>query len=669
MKDSGPPSPNHARVRDTEASGGRALTSKPMDGRGHGVTPRVILIIAALLPLNAYWIIHMTTVRYVGFVTIASLFYNTVILLTLLAAANALLKRWAPRYAFSPAELAALYSLFAVATSPPGLDTSSILIPAIVGPFRMASPENGWDRLFLHHLPTIGTMRDKASLEAMWAGDTNVFTQPHLGLWIGPVVFWGLYMTALWTAPLGLAVLFRRRWIEVERLTYPIIQLPSEMCRADGRIWRSKAMWTTLAIAAGINMLNGFNALYPMVPKVPVRWDASPAFDISAMLTDRPWNAAWYVHLAFYPFIIGFGLLLPQDLCFSCWFFFLFSRAQMVFWNWLGMTARPQFPYLHEQAYGAYLGIALFSLWVGRRTLRHIWDSIRSGARDSGEPMSYRSAAALTALCSAWVLGCLVLHGMTWWVALVFFGMYGTATYLIGRIRAEVGIPVHEFDYMSPLLMMGNVLGPKVVGARSLSVMAMHTGYSRGLRNIPFPHECEALKLAEQTGANTRRLVFALGVVVALAMMFSIPATLQIFYRNGVGARMQGFPKWGCQEPYNYLVGWLENPRGVATDRVWAIAAGVVASLGLLAIRVRTTGWPFHPVGLAVGISFYMTFMWCPLLVAWTAKSLVCRYGGSRAVRDLTFAAFGLILGDVLTGGAWLIYGFVRGIPTYAFWH
>ena len=653
---------------EAEGPATRASPARP-DPRRRGVTLRVLLIIAILLPLNAHWIIHMTTVRYVGFVTICSLFYNTVILLTLMSALNVLLRRVAPRHAFHAAELAALYSLFAVATSAPGLDTSSILIPAIVGPFRMASPENGWDNLFVKYLPTLGTMRDKASLEAMWAGDTSFLSQPHLGLWIGPLIFWFLYMSALWTAPLGLAVLFRRRWVEVERLTYPIIQLPTELCRADGRIWRQKAMWITFGVAAFVNILNGFHTLYPAVPQIPVRWDATPVYDLSAQLTDRPWNAAWYVHLAFYPFIIGLGMLLPQDLAFSCWFFFIVSRAQMVLVNWLGMTARPDFPYLHQQAYGAYIGIAVFSLWVSRRTLARVVAAIRGKESDAGEPMPYRAAALLTTLCTAWVLGSLIAHGMAWWVAVLFVGMYGTATYLIGRIRAEVGIPVHEFDYMSPLLQMGNILGVKVVGARSLSVMAMHTGYSRGLRNIPFPHECEAFKMAERTGSNVRRLAAALGTAVVLSMAFSLPATLQIFYANGVGAKMQGFPKWGCQEPYNYLVGWLNNPQGLQMGRIWAIVGGVLSSLGLMAVRVRTAGFPFHPVGMAVGISFYMTFMWCPFLVAWAIKAIVSRYGGTRGLRTLTFAAFGLILGDVLTGGGWLIYGYIRKIPTYAFWH
>ena len=64
-----------------------------------------------------------------------------------------------------------------------------------------------------------------------------------------------------------------------------------------------------------------------------------------------------------------------------------------------------------------------------------------------------------------------------------------------------------------------------------------------------------------------------------------------------------------------------------------------------------------------------MSFMWFPFLIAWVAKVIVARYGGSQGLRTLAFVAFGLILGDVLTGGFWLIYGFARDVPTYAFWH
>lgn len=656
---------------ETIKPGEKTITEADESSRASrsGVTPRVAILIAILLPLNAYWIIHMTTVRYVGFVTIASLFYNTIMLLTLLAAVNGLLKRWLPRFRLRPAELAAIYSLLAVATSPCGLDTSSILLPAIAGPFRLATPENQWHEIFIQYLPELGTMRDEASLQAMWAGSTNFFSPPHLQLWAKPLLFWFLYMSALWTAPLGLAALFRRRWMEVERLTYPIIQLPTEMCRADGRMWRQKPMWIALGVVAGINILNGLHALYPMVPQIPVRWDAAPGFDISRMLVDRPWSAAHSVRMSFYPFIIGLGLLLPTDLAFSCWFFFVLFRVQMVIVDWLGLNVTPQFPYLYEQAYGAYIGLALFYVWMSRRELGRIWQGIRGRKVATEESLPYRLAAGLLVGCIGFVLAALIHHGMSPWVALLFVTAYYMATYLIGRIRAEVGIPVHEFDFMSPLLMMGNVLGPKVVGKRSLAVMAMHTGYSRGLRNIPFPHQCEAFKMAEGTGGSLRRLAIAMGIVVIAGFAFSLPATLQIFYANGVGAKMQGYPRHGCAEPYNYIVSWFENPKGFNAGRAEAIVIGVISCLALLAIRVRTVGFPLHPVGMAVGISWYMSFMWFPFLIAWVAKVIVARYGGSQGLRTLAFVAFGLILGDVLTGGFWLIYGFARDVPTYAFWH
>jgi len=75
---------------ETIKPGEKTITEADESSRARrsGVTPRVAILIAILLPLNAYWIIHMTTVRYVGFVTIASLFYNTIMLLTLLAAVN-----------------------------------------------------------------------------------------------------------------------------------------------------------------------------------------------------------------------------------------------------------------------------------------------------------------------------------------------------------------------------------------------------------------------------------------------------------------------------------------------------------------------------------------------------------------------------------------------------
>jgi len=54
--------------------------------------------------------------------------------------------------------------------------------------------------------------------------------------------------------------------------------------------------------------------------------------------------------------------------------------------------------------------------------------------------------------------------------------------------------------------------------------------------------------------------------------------------------------------------------------------------------------------------------------VAWGIKSLAARYAGRGGTRHLQAAAFGLILGDVITGSIWAVYSAITRVETYAFW-
>ncbi len=80
-------------------------------------------------------------------------------------------------------------------------------------------------------------------------------------------------------------IILRRRWVESERLSYPIIQLPLEMTRPGGRFFRSPWMWIGLAVGAGINIINGLNFLFPSIPGL-----GGKLYDLRQIFTERP---AW----------------------------------------------------------------------------------------------------------------------------------------------------------------------------------------------------------------------------------------------------------------------------------------------------------------------------------------------------------------------------------------
>ena len=124
-------------------------------------------------------------------------------------------------------------------------------------------------------------------------------------------------------------------------------------------------MWIGFALAAAVDILNGFHELYPGVPLIKVRVVHYDAY-MATIFRGFPWGALGGTRISFYPFAIGIGMLLPLDLAFSCWFFFIFWKLQRVLASHIGIHGMPGFPFVEEQTAGGYYAIALMALWVTR---------------------------------------------------------------------------------------------------------------------------------------------------------------------------------------------------------------------------------------------------------------------------------------------------------------
>ena len=58
---------------------------------------------------------------------------------------------------------------------------------------------------------------------------------------------------------------------------------------------------------------------------------------------------------------------MPLEMSFSLWFFYLFWKGERVLGSAMGLQVLPGFPYDGPQGVGAYLGIACFGLYGGRK--------------------------------------------------------------------------------------------------------------------------------------------------------------------------------------------------------------------------------------------------------------------------------------------------------------
>jgi len=630
------------------------------------VSARAVLLGLALIPLNSYWLAQNDMVRATGIITKTSIYYNAVFILFALTAINAAVRRIQPRRALRAGELLVVYAMLSLATAIGGLDFMHSLLPLATYAFRFATQTNQWGRLFLPLLPKWLTVSDPAVLDSLYGGNSTLYSAAHLGAWLIPALAWCGFAAALLWVMMCINVLVRKHWVQSERLTFPLVELPLQMTTGAQSFFRSRLMWVGFSAAAALDLLGGLHLLYPVVPYIDIRpYRGFPLF------TDPPWNAVGRIEFGAAPFVLGLGFLMPTKLLFSCWFFYLFNRLQMVAASAIGYGEQPRIPYFPEQTFGAYFGMALVLIWTGRTHWRNV--VLRaigrpSPADDTGEAMRYS-----TAFFGA-ILGFVVLvafshaAGMTVGFAVMFFIIYFMLSTVLTRLRAELGPPSHDLAYAGPGETPINILGPEAMGHRNAAVSALYWWFNRGYRGHPMPHQLEALKMGDAARLDQRRLAAALVAAGMLATLTTFWALLHVLFKYGESAKIMGETSTVGIAAYGRLQEWLTGSGKGELPPAFAMAAATLSVMLLHFGRLRWEWWPFHPAGFALQGYWMMHHMWFAFFIAWLVKTVVLRYGGMPLYQSAVRLFLGLVLGEFVVAALWSILGMTLGITTWPFW-
>src|SRR5438477_462726 len=71
------------------------------------------------------------------------------------------------------------------------------------------------------------------------------WTAEHIRGWLAPICVWSTYLVVMIWVMLCLNVLLRKQWMDRERLSFPIVQLPLELTKEGGAASTllSRQMW------------------------------------------------------------------------------------------------------------------------------------------------------------------------------------------------------------------------------------------------------------------------------------------------------------------------------------------------------------------------------------------------------------------------------------------
>jgi hypothetical protein len=268
--------------------------------------------------------------------------------------------------------------------------------------------------------------------------------------------------------------------------------------------------------------------------------------------------------------------------------------------------------------------------------------------------------AGLTAFC--------VAAGMRLWLAVAFLTIFFAILFIIVRIRAELGPPIHDFHFTGPDRMLPRALGVGGWPSSDLGMLALFWFNNRAHRGDVAPFGMEGLYAAHKRGWDPRQMFTAVMLAVLFGTVCSLWLHEHLAYRYGETAKFL-YGSWAAEGAFEKLAGWMSGiyePRA-NPSAVTAMGVGVGSCVSMLWARLRFPGFPLHPIGYLLSSSWSIHLVWLPLFLAWLFKALTMRWGGLRAYRQLLPFFLGLILGDCVPGCFWGLISLLFQIRTYSF--
>ncbi|MBS7612935.1 hypothetical protein KEJ48_01615 [Candidatus Bathyarchaeota archaeon] len=497
-------------------------------------------------------------------------------------------------------------------------------------------------------------------------------------------------------------IFLRRRWIEIERLPYPwAIAIWEGVRDIHGfEEARRKRMPFILGLTVSfiLTLTILLKLLFPWFPDI-IGWrdvlGASPNGCVDAYCGDalKPIGSALlgFMRINVQPINFAIAYLIPLDVLFSAWFiwiiFIIVAQIAYVMGYYTGgLTASGACrtlgwsyglsPIWHGPIYwgwmcttGGMIAFFMMMLWFAKGYLGEVFRAAIGKSSpaireiEAKEPTSYRMALAMLIIGSVLFIAFLASLQMDFIVGAIVFiftgfiypivdayaqGLIG-AGYAWGRVQWS-SWPLHliysRHPGYTPGLCMGLIMIHRELDIPSGYIVAWSSGTMHGF------------KLADLSGTHPSTIYKLMAITLLVA--YPISVIFRVWWPHRFGAR---FP--------NCLSGWecgdcgidIYNTAPPAGELMQPIVMGFIITILLFLLRNRLIWWPLHPMGFLIGGAQYTTWTgaWTNFLVAWIAKWLTLRVGGSKAYEGYGVPFIGgVIVGYVIVVVIGIVTGLIR---------
>jgi len=609
---------------------------------------RVLVIGTALAIPFAFWLQYAEMViRESLFAVSSALPLPALTGLILLAGLHAFLKLLRLDHCLPRREVLLIYAFLLISVPLGSYGLAQQLLAHLTAGYYYSDPVNGFQTV-LGHLPEWIAPKDPDLLKALYSRTTEGASYQA---WIAPIARWMVFFVALFCLCLCLSLLLENQWAVSERLRFPLTVPALELTAAgpsrllEGRLLKSPFLWAGLFISLIINGSAIAHAFLPDFPVVRVFWHLR--------FQESPWKAAT-VYMSYRPIALGLAYLAPTDVSLSIWFFELVYLSQRVLSAAFGLdrlagtslpTSGARFPYHNEQAFGAFVCVAVVALWRARH---HLLTALQAFARPTDSPDARRARGALVGLVlSAGAIVIWLYHAEFWSGAMaLFLAMTLLFTLTHSRIRAEAGPPLAKIAPMRSDQMMISLIGTSSFSSASMAKLSVFGFLSGGYFPFLMANQLEGLKLAREARVRRKDLIVTLLVALGVGAFAGIWSLLYFWYTEGADNLLH-WPLRGARGSYKAAVAHMRYHSTMDYYGVTAAGVGALCTAGLTLLRRLVWFWPLHPIGYPISQTPVMHGLAFMFFLAWLVKYFVMAYGGVKWFRRTVPFFLGLIFGQI----------------------
>lgn len=509
------------------------------------------------------------------------------------------------------------------------------------------------------------------------------------GSWLPTILFWWMFQAVFVIFTVSISTILRKQWIDLEMMPFPqtivAYQLIEKVTSTEkGLIKRfGKPFVVGLILGFVVQIPIFMTYTFPWFPDI-YNWKVNTCLFGSTWITpDSPLAgiAAIQTFNKWPPFAAVFYLAPVNILMSSLLWFLIYAILTQIAYvqgyytglldlpgcgrNWCGMQipgAGEPFKWNAVSNIGGPIGLTLFYLILNRK---YIANTIRAATGrmsperlrefEENEPVSYRTAytlfiASFIAIvllflaCDFSLYAAMVMPIIAFivWIAsvrifgivgfnAVTYGGYGTGfVWLMWPVRPD---PVTREWVMSMLMQRTFITD----------------GYGYGWPGA-LPAALSSYRMGSLTKTSNRNIFKAVILASVIAPLTALIGMIWMFYAFGA-SRLPIYSWFNSDIVWRFVQPGAHENWPAAQPWVVQAAAGVVLVGALSFLHARFVWFPLEPIGFLMATTGHTLLegVWTTLLVAWIAKTITLRIGGSKAYEAYGApTASGMVVGTII---------------------